>query len=273
MVVCDESHTYLSSFGIHFVNLLRRVRLACVNAGQVPKEIKWVISTATISNPLELASQLSGLSPNDITLIYQSGAKAHERTVLVFQPQNSPNFACANLLSSLLNYDLKGLVFVNARRTAKQIFSLLSHHHGGWINNVDLFYGSLKPAQRKKRLEKLSLGRNKIIITTIISLIFILFSSFGLIDINLRILSQDYSINIIYNIIRVLIIFYYFGLLGTSFLHNSFFAVAIGFFNCYSGSKGSMIIPFLIAMLIIGRVNLKSILIVAIVFIIWILLA
>ncbi len=198
LIVCDESHTYISSFGIHFANLLRRLRLAAQNCGaktdisrggsgsapvssssevsseparapstgNLIEEINWVISTATISNPLELASQLTGLEPNEITLINESGARSYEKTLLVFNPQNSPNFTCTNLISSLLNFDLKGLVFVKARHTSKHIFSLLSYHHGGYISSVDLFYGSLRSEQRKERLEKLSTGETKILITT-----------------------------------------------------------------------------------------------------------
>ncbi|WP_446717997.1 DEAD/DEAH box helicase, partial [Crocosphaera sp. Alani8] len=166
LIVCDESHTYISSFGIHFANLLRRLRLAAQNSGNLKEEIKWVISTATISNPLELASQLTDLSSQEITLIKESGAKSYEKTLLVFNPQNSPNFTCTNLISSLLNFDLKGLVFVNSRHTSKQIFSLLSYHHGGYIASVDLFYGSLRSKQRKERLEKLSTGETQILITT-----------------------------------------------------------------------------------------------------------
>ncbi len=198
LIVCDESHTYISSFGIHFANLLRRLRLAVQNCGaktdisrggsgsapvssssevsseparapstsNLVEEINWVISTATISNPLELAGQLTGLSSNKITLINESGAKSHEKTLLVFNPQNSPNFASTNLISSLLNFDLKGLVFVNSRQTGKHIFSLLSYHHGGYISSVDLFYGSLRSDQRKERIEQLSTGETKILITT-----------------------------------------------------------------------------------------------------------
>ena len=166
LIVCDESHTYISSFGIHFANLLRRLRLAAQNSNNSVEKISWVISTATISNPLELASQLTGLSSKQITLINESGAKSHEKTLLVFNPQNSPNFASTNLISSLLNFDLKGLVFVNSRQTGKHIFSLLSYHHGGYISSVDLFYGSLRGEQRKERIEQLSTGDTKILITT-----------------------------------------------------------------------------------------------------------
>ena len=166
LIVCDESHTYISSFGIHFANLLRRLRLAAQNSSNSVEEINWVISTATISNPLELGSQLTGLSSNKITLINESGAKSYEKTLLVFNPQNSPNFACTNLISSLLSFDLKGLVFVNSRQTGKHIFSLLSYHHGGYISSVDLFYGSLRSEQRKERIEQLSNCETKILITT-----------------------------------------------------------------------------------------------------------
>ncbi len=51
IVVCDESHTYTSSFGMHFANVLRRLRLAVHNSKGNPKSISWVVATATIANP------------------------------------------------------------------------------------------------------------------------------------------------------------------------------------------------------------------------------
>lgn len=166
MVVCDESHVMTSSFGIHVCNVFRRLRLACNNVGHPPTPLSWVISTATISNPLELASLFSGILEEKISLINQSGAKSQEKTLLIFKPQTAPNFTCSTLINSLLTYDVKGLAFVNSRRTGKQIFSILSHQNGGQNDKVDLFYGSLNSRQRHQRINQLATGAKKLLITT-----------------------------------------------------------------------------------------------------------
>jgi DEAD/DEAH box helicase domain-containing protein len=166
LVVCDESHSYTSSFGIHFANVLRRLRLALANSNHPTGKISWVISTATIANPLELASQLSGLSTSEITLIDSSGAKQSERTLLIMKPQAAPNFMAATLVRTLLTFGLKGLLFVNSRRSAKQIFSLLSYQSGGKVNGVELFHGSLTAERRKVIIDKLEQGNVKVLVTT-----------------------------------------------------------------------------------------------------------
>ena len=165
-VVCDESHTYTSSFGIHFANLLRRLRLAVHNKGGKRDRLSWVIATATIANPQELAATFSGLPQEELTLIDKSGAKVPSRTFLIMKPQSAPNFMTAHMIRNFLAYDIKGLVFVNSRRTAKSIFSILQMQMGASLWGVELFYGSLSKAARSRLIDRLSNGSLKIIITT-----------------------------------------------------------------------------------------------------------
>lgn len=167
LVVCDESHSYTSSFGIHFANVLRRLRLALSNVNRPTGKLSWVISTATIANPIELASQLSGLPSESISLINSSGAKQSERTLLIMQPQAAPNFMSASLLRALLSDGLKGLLFANSRRSAKQIFSLINYQSEGKIGNaIELFHGSLTAERRKDIIDKLAQGRVRAFLTT-----------------------------------------------------------------------------------------------------------
>ncbi|MDJ0719170.1 MAG: helicase-related protein [Prochloraceae cyanobacterium] len=165
IVVCDESHTYTSSFGMHFANVLRRLRLAVFNSKGNPKSISWVVATATIANPKHLASTFTGLPESEITLIDRSGAKTHQRTFLILKPQPAPNYTAVALISSLLLTKLNGLVFVNSRATAKNIFSLLTMQMGS-SSSVDLFYGSLTSSNRKQIIERLNNGSLRILITT-----------------------------------------------------------------------------------------------------------
>lgn len=166
LVTIDESHSYISAFGIHFANVLRRLRLACQNAFHPTNQINWVIATATISNPIELATQFTGLPSKQITLIEESGAKTYAKTLLVLKPQTAPNFTVATIIRTLLGYNLSGLVFVNSRHTAKSLFSLINHIMGGVAYGVDIFHGSLPPTKRSDLINRLSDGRLKVLITT-----------------------------------------------------------------------------------------------------------
>ncbi len=166
LVVADESHTYTSSFGIHFANLLRRLRLAIFKASGNPDSLSWVVATATIANPVELASTFTGLPFDRITLIDKSGAKIEERTFTIFKPIPSPNFTTAALIRTLLGYGVKGLVFVNSRHTAKRIFSILQMQMEGTMYGVDIFYGSLTSNSRSRLIDRLSNGSLRILIAT-----------------------------------------------------------------------------------------------------------
>ncbi|MGH2413422.1 MAG: DEAD/DEAH box helicase, partial [Microcystaceae cyanobacterium] len=164
MIVIDEAHSYISSFGIHLANVMRRLRLACDYAGG-KEQIQWVVSTATLSNPLELASQFTAQPEEAIALIEHSGARRHERTLLSFKPQAAPNYLVASLVNRLSHLGLKSLVFVNARQSAKALYSLI-HVQTKGLANIDIFHGSLLAAKRHNLLERFSRGDLRTLIST-----------------------------------------------------------------------------------------------------------
>ena len=58
-VVLDEAHVYRGVFGSHVANVLRRLRRICQIYGSFPQ---FILCSATIANPEELAHQLTTLS-------------------------------------------------------------------------------------------------------------------------------------------------------------------------------------------------------------------
>ncbi|WP_018879048.1 DEAD/DEAH box helicase [Thioalkalivibrio sp. ALE9] len=79
-VVIDETHTYRGVFGSHVANVMRRLRRICRFYGADPV---FIMSSATIANPEELASGLVG---EPVTAITESGAPAGERHLLLWNP-------------------------------------------------------------------------------------------------------------------------------------------------------------------------------------------
>ncbi len=53
----DEAHTYRGVFGSHVANVLRRLRRVAGLYGPTPR---FVMASATIANPVELAERLVG---------------------------------------------------------------------------------------------------------------------------------------------------------------------------------------------------------------------
>ena len=58
-VVVDEAHVYRGVFGSHIANVLRRLRRAAAIHGTEPR---FLLASATIANPVELAERLTGLT-------------------------------------------------------------------------------------------------------------------------------------------------------------------------------------------------------------------
>src|SRR5258705_12618834 len=56
-VVIDELHAYRGVFGSHLANVLRRLKRICRHYGSTPQ---FIMASATIANPGELASPLTG---------------------------------------------------------------------------------------------------------------------------------------------------------------------------------------------------------------------
>ena len=79
-VVVDEAHIYRGCFGAHVANVIRRLMRIAAFYGSRPQ---FILSSATIGNPDELARTLIG---QPVTAIVRSGAPQGERTVMLWNP-------------------------------------------------------------------------------------------------------------------------------------------------------------------------------------------
>ncbi len=79
-VVIDELHAYRGVFGSHLANVLRRLGRICRHYGSAPQ---FIMASATIGNPRELAERLTGESVEEVA---ESGAPSGEKTVLCYNP-------------------------------------------------------------------------------------------------------------------------------------------------------------------------------------------
>ncbi len=79
-IVIDEIHTYRGVFGSNLANVLRRLIRLCDFYGSKPQ---FILCSATIANPKELAETLTG---RDITLIDDNGAPMGKRHFVFYNP-------------------------------------------------------------------------------------------------------------------------------------------------------------------------------------------
>ena len=79
-IVIDELHTYRGVFGSHLANVLRRLMRLCAFYGSQPR---FILCSATIANPVELASQLTG---REVAAVTENGAPMGERHFVFYNP-------------------------------------------------------------------------------------------------------------------------------------------------------------------------------------------
>ena len=105
-VVVDEAHTYRGVFGSHVANVLRRLRRVARLYGAEPR---FVLASATIANPGELAERLTGLP---FELLDDDGAPRAGREIAMWNPpvierrtmtRRSPVSEAADLLVELVS--------------------------------------------------------------------------------------------------------------------------------------------------------------------------
>ncbi|MCL2433187.1 MAG: DEAD/DEAH box helicase, partial [Clostridia bacterium] len=117
-IVIDEVHTYRGVFGSHLANVLRRLMRICDFYGSKPQ---FICCSATIANPAELASAITG---REIIAIDQNGAPAGERNFILYNPPvvNKPLGIRASSLgetrriaTDLLRNKVSTIVFARSR--------------------------------------------------------------------------------------------------------------------------------------------------------------
>ncbi len=79
-VVVDEMHQYRGVFGSHVANVLRRLQRVCAFHGSHPQ---FLLSSATIANPAELAERLIG---RKVTVVERNGAPRGPRNMVFYDP-------------------------------------------------------------------------------------------------------------------------------------------------------------------------------------------
>jgi DEAD/DEAH box helicase domain-containing protein len=123
-VVVDEAHVYRGVFGSHVGNVLRRLRRLAAVYGAEPQ---FLLASATIANPGELARSLLGV---EATVVADDGAPRAPRTVAFWNPpvldealqlRASALGEAARLLAELVSRGLRTICFAKSRKAAELV--------------------------------------------------------------------------------------------------------------------------------------------------------
>ncbi len=127
-VVIDELHAYRGVFGSHLANVLRRLKRICAHYGSAPQ---FIMASATIANPGELASRITGEPVEEIT---ESGAPTGEKTFVCYNPPvvnpelgiRAPYLGeAAKLAIRLLREEVPTIVFAHSRLSTEVLLTTI----------------------------------------------------------------------------------------------------------------------------------------------------
>lgn len=132
-VVLDEMHTYRGVFGSQVAGVLWRLRRLCRFYGSEPR---FICTSATVSNPGELARALLG---DSVSLVDQSGAPEPPLTLVLYNPPvtdtglgiRRPPLEDARLLvRHCLTHGLQTVCFCRSRLAVEQLVIALRQDAG-----------------------------------------------------------------------------------------------------------------------------------------------
>ncbi len=125
IVAVDEAHVLRGVFGSHVAVVLRRLRRVAALHGGDPR---FVLASATIANPQELAESLTGLP---FSLVDEDGASSGERRVIFRNPplldkekgeRRSLLTEGALVFANLVSQGIRTIAFARTRKGAELIY-------------------------------------------------------------------------------------------------------------------------------------------------------
>ncbi len=174
LVVIDEAHVYRGVFGSHVANVVRRLRRIASAYGTEPR---FLLTSATIANPLELAERLTGL--DNVRLIDRDGSPAPRRRIAVWNPpltdealgaRRSALAEAAELLAELVREGARAICFMKSRKGVELLSRLtreqLQDGHPELAERVEPYRAGYTPQQRRAIEERLMRGELRAVVTT-----------------------------------------------------------------------------------------------------------
>jgi len=171
-IVIDEIHTYRGVFGSNLANVLRRLLRLCDFYGSHPR---FILCSATIANPRELAETLIG---RPVTLIDDNGAPMGERHFVFYNPPvvnrqlgiRKGAIPITRMISGmLLKNGIQAITFARSRLTVEVLTRYLKDMVRDPLGNagrVRGYRGGYLPGERREIERGLRSGQVDAVVST-----------------------------------------------------------------------------------------------------------
>ena len=171
-IVIDEIHTYRGVFGSNLANVLRRLMRLCEFYGSHPQ---FILCSATIANPKELAETLTG---RPVTLIDNNGAPMGQRHFVFYNPpvinrqlgiRKGVIPETRAIAGMLLKNGIQAITFARSRLTVEVLTKYLKDLVRDPLGNagrVRGYRGGYLPTQRREIERGLRAGQIDAVVST-----------------------------------------------------------------------------------------------------------
>ena len=178
-IVIDEIHSYRGAFGAHLANIFRRMHRICKYYQADPK---FLCSSATIANPVELAEKICGVP---MSLIEKDGSPAPVREYRIIQPPQikghndkiygryAASTVAADLIPDLVEEKKHFIAFGRSRRNVEVILKEARDKldAAGFLRRADSskiagYRGGYTPLERKEIERKMMSGELQGLVST-----------------------------------------------------------------------------------------------------------
>ena len=157
-IVIDEAHAYRGVLGSHVANVIRRLRRVAAFYGAAPQ---FILCSATIANPQELAEALTGLP---VELADKNGAPRGEKRIILYNPplvdsvqgiRRSVVTESRRWMIALLRAGIKTILFAHSRVKTEVAASYVNEDLANIFTNnsrirVEAYRGGLLPNERRE---------------------------------------------------------------------------------------------------------------------------
>jgi len=168
-IVIDELHQYRGVFGSHFCNVLRRLNRILEFYGSKPQ---FILTSATIGNPQELAEQLIERPVHLIDM--DSSPKGEKNNILYNPPLTNKELGIREgLLASttkigsfLLENDVQSIVFCQSRRFTELVVKQLHQKYPRLITEIRGYRSGYLKSERREIENGLKSGSVRLVAAT-----------------------------------------------------------------------------------------------------------
>ena len=169
-IVIDESHYYKGVFGSNVAFLIKRLKRIANFYGSYPQ---FILSSATLANPLELANRLTG---EEFKLVDDDTSPSGEKDFVLYNPfknyrrnrvnmQNSPSvhMETENIFLYMMLKEIQTLCFTVSRKTTELIAMWakkdMTQIKGKLAHRIAAYRAGYRPEERREIEEGLKTGK------------------------------------------------------------------------------------------------------------------